>query len=151
MFNEKDKLLLKELIEDSRQKITSLSRKCHVTRQSIYNKINEFRGRGMKFTVEVNPREVGLKVRAYTLVTIDRGVRFRGETDEIIKKFKGISQIHYLLGRFDIMLEIIVRDVDELSDLIRKISGLPLVRKTETLTVYETIKLDSKNPLFRVL
>ncbi len=151
MFDKKDRLLLKELIEDSRQKITSLSRKCHITRQSIYNKINVFRRRGVKFTVDINPREVGLKVRAYTLVTIDRGVRLREETDEIIKKFKGISQIHYLLGRFDIMLEIIVRDVDELSDLIRKISGLPLVRKTETLTVYETVKLDNKDPLLRIL
>lgn len=151
MFDKKDKLLLKELIEDSRQKITSLSRKCHMTRQSIYNKINEFRRRGIKFTVDVNPKELGLKVRAYALVNVDPGVRFRDETDEVIKNMKGISQIHYLLGRFDIIIEIIVRDVDELSDLIRKISELPLVRKTETLTVYETIKLDSKNPLFRVL
>jgi DNA-binding Lrp family transcriptional regulator len=151
MLSEKDKLLLKELIEDSRQKIISLSRKCHMTRQSIYNKINEFRGRGIKFTVDVNPRELGLKVRAYTLVTIDPGVRFRTETDEIIKKFKGISQIHYLIGRFDIIVEIIVRDIDELSDLIRKISELPLVRKTETLTVYETVKLSHKDPLLRIL
>jgi len=151
MFDNKDLALLKELIKDSRQKITSLAKKCHMTRQSAYAKINELNRKGVEFTVDVNPRELGLKLRAYVLIVAEPQQKFRKETNEIIKDFREISQIHYLLGRFDIIVEAVVRDVEELRGLLRRIQNLPAVKKTETLMVYETTKVDHRDPLRKVL
>lgn len=151
MFEDKEKLLLKELIWDGRQKIVTLAKKCGITRQSVYSKLDEFRRKGVKFTVDFDPKEIGLRIRAYILIVAEPETEFRKETNEIVKKFKEISQIHYLLGRFDLILEVIVRDIDELRGLLRKIQNLPAVQKTETLMVYETTKLNLKEPLIRIL
>jgi len=144
-------LLLRELIADSRQRIVELSRKCGMTRQSVYNRIRKLRERGVEFTVNLNPRELGLELRAYILITADPNIRFRRETDRIIRQFEEVSQIHYILGRFDIIVEALVKNIDELRSLLRRIQELPAVKKTETLLVYETTKLNGKDPLLRVL
>jgi DNA-binding Lrp family transcriptional regulator len=151
MLDDKDRSLLKELIRDSRQKIVTLAKKCGMTRQSVYSKLDEFKRKGVRFTVDLDPREIGLRLRAYILIVAEPQTEFRKETNEIIRKFEEISQIHYLLGRFDIIVEVIVRNIDELRGLLRKIQNLPAVKKTETLMVYETTKLNLREPLIRIL
>jgi Lrp/AsnC family leucine-responsive transcriptional regulator len=151
MFDEKDKLLLRELLKDGRQPITELAKKCGMTRQSIYARIKELRKKGIKFTIDIDPNVIGLKIKAYILIIAEPQTEFRKETDKIIKTFKEISQIHYLLGRFDIIVEVVVRNIDELRGVLRRIQSLPAVKKTETLMVYETTKFDPKDPIRKLL
>ena len=151
MLKKKDKLLLKELIKNSRQKITKLAEKCHMTRQSVYRKINEFRKRGVGFTIDMEPEKVGLNMRVYILIVAEPQAKFREEADKKIKGIKGISQVHYVLGRFDIFAEVIVKDRYDLRRVLKQIQNLPAVKKTETFIVYETTKYNTKEPLLEVL
>lgn len=151
MTKEKDRLLMTELMGDSRQKINRLAEKCHMTRQSVYAKINEFRSKGINFTIDVNPESIGLNMRVYILIEAEPQTKFREECDEQIKKFKEISQVHYILGRFDIIVEVLIKDREELRNVLKKIHSLPAVKKTETFIVYETTKLNTKEPLMNVL
>lgn len=151
MFDGKDKLLLRELLKDGRQPITELAKKCGVTRQSVYARIKELKKKGIKFTIDIDPDVLDLKIKAYILIIAEPQTEFRKETDKIIKTFREISQIHYLLGRFDIIVEVIVRNIDELRDLLRRIQRLPAVKKTETLMVYETTKFDPKDPIRKLV
>jgi|YelNatPaOPRAMG01_1025707.scaffolds.fasta_scaffold33004_1 DNA-binding Lrp family transcriptional regulator len=151
MFDKKDLKLLKELMVDSRQKITELARKCGLTRQSIYEKISEFKLKGIRFTVDVKPQDLGLNLIAYILVVADPHKAFREETDKLIKKFREISQIHYILGRFDVIAEVMVKDIEEFREVLTRVQGLPAVRKTETLIVYESTKQDRLDPIMRAL
>ena len=151
MLRKKDKLLLKELIKDSRQKIVKLSEKCHMTRQSIYTKINEFRRKGVSFTVDFNPEKVGLNLKAYILIVAEPQSKFRKEADNKIKKIKGISQVHYVLGRFDLIIEVLVKGREDLRRVLKDIQNLPAVKKTETFIAYETTKYNIKEPLLEAL
>lgn len=151
MFEKKELLLLRELMKDSRQKITDLARKCGLTRQSVYEKIKEFSLKGVKFTVDVDPRDVGLNLTAYVLIVADPHSEFRRQTDAIIKEFKEVSQIHYILGRFDVIAEVIVKDIGEFRRVLNKIQNLPAVRKTETLMVYETPKRNRLDPMMKAV
>lgn len=151
MFDSKDKLLLKELLSDGRQPVTELAKKCGMTRQSIHSRLKELKKKGIKFTVDIDPSLLGLKLKAYILIIAEPQAKFRRETDKIIKTFREISQIHYLLGRFDIIVEVLVKDVEELRNVLRRIQNLPAVKKTETLMVYETTKFDPKDPIRRLL
>ena len=151
MLDRKDLKLLRELMVDSRQKITELAKKCRLTRQSVYERISEFKLRGMRFTVDVKPRELGLNLIAYILVVADPHREFRRETDRLIKEFKEISQIHYILGRFDVIIEVIVKDIEEFREVLNKVQALPAVRKTETLMVYESTKQDRLDPLLKAI
>jgi len=140
MLNKKDLLLLRELMKDSRQKITDLAVKCGLTRQSVYEKIKEFMNKGVKFTIDLDPKNVGLNLTAYVLIVADPH-----------KEFKEISQIHYILGRFDVIAEVIVKDIDEFRSVLNKIQSLPAVKKTETLMVYETTKRNRIDPLMKAV
>ncbi|MEM3553035.1 MAG: Lrp/AsnC ligand binding domain-containing protein, partial [Candidatus Bathyarchaeia archaeon] len=66
-------------------------------------------------------------------------------------EFKEISQIHYILGRFDVIAEVIVKDMDEFRNVLTKIQSLPAVKKTETLMVYETTKRNKIDPLLKAI
>jgi len=151
MFDKKDLKLLRELMIDSRQKITELAKKCGLTRQSIYERISEFKLRGIRFTVDVDPQKLGLNLIAYILVVADPHKEFRRETDKLIKGFKEISQIHYILGRFDVIVEVVVKDIEEFREVLNKVQALPAVRKTETLMVYESTKQDRLDPLLKAV
>jgi Lrp/AsnC family leucine-responsive transcriptional regulator len=151
MLSKKDFILLKELIEDSRQKITELAKKSNLTRQSVYEKLKEFSMKGLRFTIDVNPKDVGLNLMAYILIVADPNVSFRKETDAIIKEFKEISQIHYILGRFDVIVEVMAKDMEEFRNILTRIQNLPAVRKTETLMVYETTKQNRLDPIIKAI
>ena len=151
MIKDKEKLLLKELLLNSRQKVIDLAKKCGLGRQSVYHKLEELEEKGVRFTIDLDPRQLGLKMRAYILIEAETYKEFRKETDKIIKEFKEISQIHYILGRFDILVEVVVRDIDELSDVLERVQKLPAVKKTETLVVHGTTKLNHIDPLLREL
>ncbi|MEM3653333.1 MAG: Lrp/AsnC family transcriptional regulator [Candidatus Bathyarchaeia archaeon] len=151
MLLKKDLILLKELIEDSRQKITELAEKSSLTRQSVYEKIKEFYMKGFRFTVDIKPKDVGLNLMAYILIVADPNVSFRKETDAIIKEFKEVSQIHYILGRFDVIVEVMVKDMEEFRKDLTRIQSLPAVRKTETLMVYETTKQNRLDPIIKAI
>ena len=122
-----------------------------MTRQSVYTKINDFRRKGVRFTVEIKPESVGLDLRAYILIVAEPQSKFRQEADKKIKEIKGISQVHYVLGRFDIVAEILVKDRDDLRRVLKELQNLPAVKKTETFIVYETTKYNIKEPLLDVL
>jgi DNA-binding Lrp family transcriptional regulator len=147
MLREKDRLLLRELMENSREKITKLAEKCHMTRQSVYAKINEFRKKGIKFTIDIKPEEVGLNMKVYILIEAEPQAKFREEADKQIRQFKEITQVHHILGRFDIIVEALVKERDDLRKLLKKIHALPAVKKTETFIVYETTKFSLEDPI----
>ena len=151
MLRKKDKLLLKELIMDSRQKIVKLAEKCHMTRQSVYTKINDFRRKGVGFTIDIDPEKIGLNMKVYILIVAEPQRKFREEADKKIKEIKGITQVHYVLGRFDIIAEVLVKGRDDLRRVLKEIQDLPAVKKTETFIVYETTKYNIKEPLLNVL
>jgi len=151
MIREKDRLLLAELMKDSRQKIIKLAKNCHMTRQSVYSKINEYRRRGIKFSIDVNPEDLEMKLKVYILIVAEPQSKFREEADNVLRTFKEVSQVHHILGRFDIIVEAILRNREELTKLLKKIQSLPAVKKTETFIVYETVKLNPKEPLLEGL
>jgi DNA-binding Lrp family transcriptional regulator len=151
MLKKKDSLLVKELMENSREKITRLAEKCHMTRQSVYAKINSFRSKGVKFTVDVNPEDVGLNMKVYILIEAEPQAKFREEADIQIRQFKEVTQVHHTLGRFDIIVEALVKERDDLRKLLKKIHALPAVKKTETFIVYETTKFNMRDPIIEAL
>jgi len=151
MLKKKDSVLVKELMENSREKITRLAEKCHMTRQSVYSKINGFRSKGVKFTIDVNPEEVGLNMKVYILIEAEPQAKFREEADIQIRQFKEVTQVHHTLGRFDIIVEALVKERDDLRNLLKKIHALPAVKKTETFIVYETTKFNMRDPIIEAL
>ena len=62
-----------------------------------------------------------------------------------------VSQIHILFGRFDFLVEALVKDINELSSLLSKIHELEMINKTETMIVYKNVKYDIQHPIENAL
>lgn len=151
MIRKRDRILLKELIENSRLKIVDLSKRTGLTRQSIYSKIHNLRKQGVDFTVDVKPEELGLNLKAYILIQVESDSGVRKRLTDKIKKLKEVSQLHYIVGRSDLIAEVILRDKKHLKEILNKFQSWPLIKKTETFIVYDTIKFNPKDPYIGIL
>lgn len=153
MIDEKDKKILLNLLMDGRSSYSEIGRNVGMTRQSVYSRIKSLKRKGIieKFTVELNKKELGLKLKAFVFIVATPVKELRKEAEKRLKNLPEISQINYLYGQFDIMLEILVESIDELTELLRKLQEITMIKKTETFIVYETAKYSPEDPLKRVL
>jgi len=151
MIRKKDRLLLKELIEDSRLKIVDLSERTGLSRQSIYSKIHNLKNEGVNFTTDINPEKLGLNLKAYILIQVEPNSEVRKKLIEDIKKLREVTQLHYVLGRFDMIAEVVLKDKEQLKELLKKFQSWPTIKKTETFIVYDTVKFDLKDPFVGLL
>lgn len=152
-LKEKDKYILLELLKNGRASLSELGRRLRMSRQSVFSRIKSLKNRGIikNFTVNLDEEKIGLGIRAYILILIEPQKKARKEVNDFLRKCKQISQIHYLFGRFDFLLEVLVRTREELTELLKNIHKFEAIRKTETFIVYDMIKYAHKDPVERVL
>jgi len=152
MINEKDKKILRELVQNGRMSFADLGRKCHMTRQSVYSRIKSLQHRGIinNFTIDVDKKKLGLNIIAYILMDAELKA-FKSKEIESLIKLPQIAEIHHIFGRHSIILEVRTKDMNELSDLIKKIHEFPYILKTETLIVHTTRKFKPQHPVEGIL
>lgn len=149
MIDKKDKKILIELLKDGRESFADLARSCKMTRQSIFSRIKSLKRNGIikNFTVNIDEKKLGLNLKAYILISADPSEEFREKAGKILAQSPQFSQIHRLFGRFDFLIEVLVKDVNELSDIIEEIHKLEMVNRTETMIVNRSIKYNVQHPI----
>jgi len=153
MIDKKDKKILVELIKGGRKSFADLARKCRMTRQSIFSRVKSLKRKGIikSFTVDLNQRKLGLNLKAYILVSADPSEELREKAIKILIKFPQFSQSHRLFGRFDFLIEVFVKNINELSDIIGKIHSLEMINRTETMIVNKNVKYNIQHPIENLL
>lgn len=153
MIDKKDKKILVELLRNGRESFADLARSCKMTRQSVFSRMKALKRKGIikNFTVELDQQKLGLEIRAYILISADPLGKFREKATKALMDIPQISQIHILFGRFDFLVEVMVKDMNELSQLLSKIHELEMINKTETMIVYKNIKYDIQHPIENAL
>ncbi len=148
MKNNERKILL-ELVEDGRKNISDIAKKLGISRQTVSKKI-----RGMEkkkiidsFSVKIDEGRVGLNTKAYVILNIAPSSELRHRFVREAKKIENISQMHHTFGRFDMILEILVKDEKELDRTLDKIRDFEAVEETETLICKYMEKNDQKDPI----
>ena len=152
MLDEKDKKVLRELVKDGRISFADLGRKCHMTRQSVFSRIKSLKHRGIirNFTVNLDKKKLGLNIIAYVLIDTELKALKSKEIESLVK-LPEVSEIHHIFGRYSIILEVNAKNMNDLSDLIRKIHEYPYIRRTETLIAHTTRKYMPQHPTIGIL
>ena len=101
--------------------------------------------------MKLNPEKIGLGTKAYIFLREDPSGELRQQDEEAIKKFHQVSEFYRLFGRYSAILEVLVKDDKELTNLVKKIHGLKGVRETETFIVHSTVKDKPEEPFKQVL
>lgn len=94
-----------------------------------------------KFTISVDNNMLGYDHLAFMGVNIEPG--FADEVTEGLLKIDEVLEIHEMHGRFDLILKIRAKDLDQMREIVvNKIRKLPRILETELMTVLKTRKED---------
>ena len=123
-----DLQILSELSEDASISVPRLSKKIKVNPSVVYSRIKRLVKRKLieRFTIVVNDQELGYQVKALTGINMDS--KQRDNVIEELFKIDGVREIAEVTGRFDILVTMYAKTLDEMhklvSDKIGRIEGV---------------------------
>lgn len=128
-----DLKILSELAKDAGISIPKLSKRINVNASVVYSRIKRLSKRGLirKFTIVINDEALGFNVKALTGINMDSKLR-----DNVLNelfKIPEVREVSEVTGRFDVLVTMNARSLDEMHQLIsEKIGHVEGVQKTET-------------------
>ncbi|MBI4452933.1 Lrp/AsnC family transcriptional regulator [Candidatus Woesearchaeota archaeon] len=146
MVDNKDRRIIEELVRDSRQTTSQLSKKLNIPITTIHNRIKKLIKTGViiNYTVNLDHNLLGRPVPAYIGVTINYTVPGKkiNQTDiaNQIKKIEGVYEVYILTGGSDILVKVLVKDITELNTFVtEKLRNVVGVDKTQTSIILKEV------------
>ena len=133
-----DRRVVAELQADGRLSVNELASRVNVSRATAYQRLARLREAGVirRFTVDVDPRKVGLPIAALVLVTVAQHA-WRG-VGERLRRLPGVEWLALSTGSFDYVLLVRAPDVDHLRDVILEgLQSMPEVLSAQTLLLLD--------------
>jgi Lrp/AsnC family transcriptional regulator for asnA, asnC and gidA len=128
-----DVRILSELSKDASISVPRLSKKINVNPSVVYSRIKRLVKRGLikKFTIIINDEALGFSVKALTGINMDS--KLRDNVLSEVFKIPEVREVSEVTGRFDVLITMNARSLDEMHQLIsEKIGRIEGVQKTET-------------------
>jgi len=132
-FDELDMKIVSELTKDASVSVPRLSKKLHINASVLYSRIKRLSKKGLirKFTIVVNDSLLGINVKA--IIGINRDPKLKESIHTELLKVLEVTMISEVTGRFDILVAISARTLEELhSVVIEKVGRIEGVLNTET-------------------
>jgi len=148
-IDELDLKILTELVKDASISVPKLSKKIEVNSSVAYSRIKRLSKKKLveKFTVLVNERLLGYTVDAVIGCNIDSRLR-----ENIMREIFDLDQVRDIsevTGRFDLLVNVKARSLDDLHNTIsEKIGRVNGVQHTET---FIEMKRTRKDPEYKTL
>ena len=138
----KDKCVLRALLDNGRLSYSELSRRCGISRQVAFERVKKLSEEGIVkgFSVCLDAEKLGFSFQAYVLIIAKPEEELRNELREFLRNSENVRRIQLLFGRFDFLLELLFRDKAEMTEFLRAMHSFGAVERTETFIVYQTIK-----------
>jgi Lrp/AsnC family transcriptional regulator, regulator for asnA, asnC and gidA len=137
--------ILMQLQEDGRKPFTEIAKVLRVTEGTVRNRVAKLvADKTLRIIGLVDPHRVGFDAPALISVSVQPGMLESAVAN--IKKFPEVSYLLLVAGEFDLIVEVMCRDREHLTDLItQRIHQVPGVSGTHTLMIlhtYEVIQPD---------
>lgn len=133
-LDEVDHRILRELRADGRISVNALARAVSVSRATAYHRIARLRDAGVirGYTVDVDPRKVGLPIAALVMISADQHA-WRTAADKI-RRLPGVEWLAFTTGAFDFVVLVRAVDVEHLRDVVLGgFQSIDEIRSTQTL------------------
>jgi DNA-binding Lrp family transcriptional regulator len=147
---ESERRILLELLKDAGRSIVEIAEATNLSRQTVAERIKALRGK-IRFTVRVDPAELGLKTRALVFLKEKPDPSLRRRLEEHVLGMKEVARFFRIFGRYSGVLEVLVRSEEELSAVIQELHRTGGVEETETFIIRSTIKEEQEDPFIRIL
>ena len=122
-FDELDLKILSELVNDANISVPKLSEKIEINVSVVYSRIKRLINQGLikKFTLEINESLLGYPIRAIVGCNINSKQR-----DKILQRITNLQEAREIVeitGRFDLLILLSAKSLDDLHLLVSKKSG----------------------------
>jgi Lrp/AsnC family transcriptional regulator for asnA, asnC and gidA len=131
------------LSKDSSMPFVEVAKQIGISDATVHIRVRRLIADGLikKFTISVDNNMLGYDHLAFMGINIEPG--FADEVTEGLLKIDEVLEIHEMHGRFDIILKIRAKDLDQMREIVvNKIRKLPRILETELMTVLKTRKED---------
>lgn len=140
-MDELDRLILRALQKDGRTPFTQIAKQAGVSETTIRKRYRSLTEAGIVRTVGIaDPYALDFEAPAIIGVSVEPG-----KIDEVAGRLAGLPEVSYLvmtLGSFDLIAEVLCRDLSHINDLLtHQIHLMPGVRSTETFVIAQSYKL----------
>ena len=127
-----DEALIALLRQNARLNVADLAHKLKVSRGTVTNRIKKLEDEQVivGYTVRLRPESEPERIRAWMGVTVE-GNRTREVIASLLGE-PGVAALHDTNGRWDLLAELEVRSMGELSQVLERIRLVTGIRGTET-------------------
>lgn len=142
-LDEKDRKILRILVSNSRTPFSKIARELGLSEASIYVRIRKLEKIGVLkgYTASIDLTKLGYSTRALIMLKLSPE-RYR-EAISRIKVFPNTIDVYEITGEFHVIIKVVARSNEELSQLIDNLGSIPGVIETRTLYILRTIKEES--------
>ena len=140
--------ILSELTKDASISIPQLSKKLNINSSVLYSRIKRLTKRELirKFTVVINESQLGINIKA--TVGINRDPKLKEPIHNELIKIPEIRSLIEVTGRFDIILSVNTRTLEELHQVvIERIGKIEGIQATET---FVEMQRTDKEPVYSI-
>ncbi len=138
-----DLKILNELTNDASISVPILSKKINVNSSVVYSRIKRLVKKGLikKFTIIINDEALGFNVKALTGINMDS--KHRPNVLDQLFRIPEVKEVAEVTGRFDIIVTMTARSLDEMHQLIsERVGRIEGIQKTETFIEMRKITRD---------
>ena len=139
MVDSKDRLLIEELAQNSKQTTSELAKRTRIPITTVHNRIKKLEQERVitGYSVELDYEKLGLPIEAVILVSVAYHNKQLNQED-VAKEIKklGAHEVLIITGDEDLLVRVRAKNVSSLNTFVtHKLRSVPGVDKTKTLLV----------------
>ncbi len=147
-IDEKDRAIVHELTQNSKQTTNQLSKKLKIPITTIHNRIKKLEREKiiLNYTLNLDHNKLGKPVPAYIGISVNYqaggvgGKISQTNVAEEIKKIEGVQEVRIMTGGSDILVKVLARDIPELNEIVtERLRNVLGVDKTQTSIVLKEV------------
>ncbi|MHC4457451.1 MAG: Lrp/AsnC family transcriptional regulator [Planctomycetota bacterium] len=139
-----DRQIIALLQEHGRRTNADIARLINVSESTVKNRINRLIDNGiLRILAVLNPQVLGFHSDVLVGIRIAHAQGKLMEVGNALKAMNEVVYLGYITGRYDILIEVLLRDPDELFHFLReRLLEIPGIISTETFYVMRTEKIN---------
>ena len=129
------------LERDASKPFVEIAKELEISDATVHMRVRRLVAAGIirRFTVATDSRLLGYDHLAFMGINIKEGSA--DEVNSILSQFDEVLEIHEMHGRFDLILKIRARSLEEMRDIVvNKVRRLPQIKDVELMAVLKTVK-----------
>src|ERR1700729_4006491 len=132
------KQIIEQLQQDGRRSYAAIGKAVGLSEAAVRQRVQRLVDLGvMQIVAVTDPMSLGFLRQ--TMV----GVRCGGDLERVATQLAGMAEIDYVVitaGSFDILIEVVCEDDDQLLDILSRVRSIPSVTATETFVYLKLCK-----------